>query len=439
MKTLRPIQRDAMSGLRKLVAEGHSRVLLVAPTGFGKTVVIVEVCNGHLSLVNDGVVLVIAHRRELVRQTANELRDAGVDDVGILDADSSEIPKTKVIVASLMTLVARKARPRATCVVWDEAHHCPALSFRTVFEAYPDALHIGATATPQRGDGQPLGDMFTGMHVGAQVRQLTALGLLTKSEVLALAPANDNDGKLAMSPLEAYQRYTPGRAAVVFCSSVAHAEETAAAFNAAGIRAACIDGEMPTKERDAALAAFARAEIQVLTNCFVLTEGWNAPRADVCILARGCEHVSTYLQMVGRILRLFEGKTIATVLDLAGVVYTHGLPDEDRAWSLSGTASVRTEKITALQRCKECLAIFRPQRQCPRCGARHEVQERIPRVLTRAEKLIRVNELPPEVREERAVRGLAGRLRKSPKHAHKEWDELVRLAVWMRNRQRRSA
>lgn len=420
VSTLRPLQVAALAKLRALFAAGCTRGLLVAPTGFGKTVMITEITKGHLARIADGRALIVVHRRELVRQTVAKLRASGLH-VGVVQADTETDESAPVIVASLATLIARGVRPKATLVLWDEAHHCPAVSFQKVFVSYADALHIGVTATPQRSDGKPLGDMFEALIEAATIRQLTAEGWLVPSEILAPA---DVRADLSMHPVAAYQKHTPGRAAVVFASSVAHARQLADEFNAAGIRAACVDGETDDEIRDGVLARFEAGELDVISNCFVLTEGWDCPRADVCILARAPENVGTFLQMVGRVLRPAPDKRIATVIDLRGAVHLHGLPDEERAWSLDGPACRRTEAITALRRCTECLAIFRPQVACPRCGARHEVIEKIPRVLKRAEKLERLNDVPQRERDRRYLLrlvGLAETRMRMPKHRAREW------------------
>jgi superfamily II DNA or RNA helicase len=106
-------------------------------------------------------------------------------------------------------------------------------------------------------------------------------------------------------------------------------------------------------DRVEALDAFARGAVEVLANVFVLTEGWDCPRAEVCILARGCDHVGTFLQMVGRVLRPHPGKVRALLIDLRGVVHKHGCPDELRQFSLEGRA----------------ISGAAPTKDCPQCGA----------------------------------------------------------------------
>lgn len=398
-----PHQTGAIENARAAVRRGVRRLLLVAPTGAGKTVLISLMARGHLDARPENRVLIVVHRRELVQQTVAKLRAVGVVDVDVLAAGAEVSNGARIVVASVQTITARAELPPATLVLHDEAHHLPAKMFHDIFAAYPNAIHAGFSATPIRSDGKGLGSVFEEMIVASSVRELTALGLLTPSEVLCLGePTRD----LAIDPVAAYTKYTPKRPAVVFAASVEHARSLVPRFEAAGVRAACIDGEMPTAERDAALARFSAGEIDVLTNCFVLTEGFDAPRAEVCILARSPNHVGTYLQMVGRVLRVAPGKKIATVLDLRGAALEHGLADEERRWSLTGAACSRIETFAALQRCTDCLAIFRPAAHCPRCGAEREVTAKIPRVLSRAEKLERLNDVPLADRDRRYLERL---------------------------------
>lgn len=366
--TLRPHQLETLERMR---ASQARRICVVAPTGYGKTVLFAEICRSHRR--HGGTPLVIVHRRELVRQA--EARLGGV-----------------ARVTSIQALTASGERPEASMLVWDEAHHAPAGTWRAVADAYGSAIHLGFTATPMRADGQPMGDMFDELIVGSTVRELTAAGWLTPSVVLA--PETET-AALWHEPYDAWQRYTPGQPAVVFAASVAHAKAVAAAW---GPRGAHVDGGMSKINRDGVLARFADGSLDMIANAMLLTEGWDCPRAAVCILARGCSHPGAWLQMVGRVLRPWEGKAAATVIDLRGMVHSLGLPDEDRVWSLTGTACRRTETLTAMMRCGECLALYRPARVCPRCGSARGVAAELPRVLNRAETLLRVSGWPEERR-----------------------------------------
>jgi superfamily II DNA or RNA helicase len=154
--TLRPYQLDAIARVRTAM-RGTRRVLLVAPTGFGKTAVASELIR---SAVERGrKVLFLVHRREIVHDTARRLRAAEVH-CAICMAGVASHGEVPVTVASVQTIIAREARPPADLVIWDEAHHTVADSYREIASAYPDAYHLGLTATPERSDRQGLRDAF---------------------------------------------------------------------------------------------------------------------------------------------------------------------------------------------------------------------------------------------------------------------------------------
>ena len=378
VRPLRPYQARAIHDAREAVRAGARAVLIVAPTGAGKTRIGVEVCRG--ALERGGRVLWLAHRAELLRQARDRLLDEGVPRVGIVapwarEDDASDAP---VMVASVQTLVARGKRggalPDATVVVLDEAHHYAADDWGRVATHYAACSRVGLTATPERADGRPMGDLFDALVPVAQVSELQRLGVLVPCRVYA--PAKPQKG-LASTPVDAYERHTPGELAFVFAANVAHAEAVAAEFLARGITAAVVHGAMRPSVRECLLADFRSGAIRVLVNVYALTEGVDVPQASSCILARGCGSAGQYLQMVGRILRSAPNKGHATLVDLTGVVHLHGLPDEDRRYSLTGEAIARSSGeaapvVLSCLVCGGCFGAWRTAdtgRECPLCGA----------------------------------------------------------------------
>lgn len=364
MIVLRDYQVAALDACRREYARGKRWPLLVLPTGAGKTATAVDAC---VRAAKKGErVLWTAPRRELVTQAAETIRRAGIDPGVILADHERGDTASPIQVAGLQTLLAkpRDTWPDASFVVSDEAHHVVSDEWSQIAKGYPTARGIGLTATPERGDGRSLGDAFDALVVGATIAELTARGFLVPCDVVA--PARKLRG-LATDPAAAVLKHAEGRPTVVFCTNVKHARDVADELHREGITAACVDGQMPNDRREEALARFAAGGLQVLTNVSVLTEGWDAPIAAVAVLARGCSSASLYLQIVGRILRPAPGKTRALLVDLTGCVHTHGLPDEEREYSLEGTA-IRRGKRTPITQCLACGAVFRPRRTCPACG-----------------------------------------------------------------------
>lgn len=365
---LRDYQARAIEACRDAYRRGRRSILVVSPTGSGKTRIGVEIARSALD--RGGRVLWIAHRSELLEQAAARLAAEGVL-VGALGG---------ILVESVQTLITRPTLPDASVVIFDEAHHYVAAEWGRIGAHYASALRVGLTATPERGDRSPLGDMFEELVSVATVRELTAKGYLVPCRVVA--PARLERG-LAEDPVVVYRDRAAGRRCVVFGQDIAHARELAERFTVAGFPAACVDGRLASGERAARLADFRAGRLVVLTNVFVLTEGWDAPETEVCIVARGCSAAATWLQMIGRALRPAPGKTDALIVDLRGAVHEHGLPDADRKYSLEGKAIRTAERLRALAQCRACGAVYLWRETCPECGAKAPSQPK-PR-LTRAQ------------------------------------------------------
>lgn len=377
MRDLRDYQARAVRRVREEWDAGRRRVCLVAPTGSGKTTIGAALVG--LAVTEGARVVWVAHRRELVAQAAERLQQDGLD-VGALCPGLPE-RDAPVQVGTIQTLLARDLRPPAELVVLDEAHHYATASrdWSSFGAAYGDRFHLGLTATPQRRDGSPLGDVFDGLVEAASYSELVRAGHLVECHVLRddalIAKGLCGPRSWAASPAEALVQLGPGHRAIVFVDRVERAEEVARDLVTAGFRAEALDAETPAVDRARMLAAFQAGALDALVNVYVLTEGVDLPEADVCVLARGCEHASTYLQMVGRVLRPASGKAHATLVDLTGVSAEHGLPTRDRVYTLDGTGIVDVDRATS-RTCLECGHVYAVSLDaCPRCGALRPRQE----------------------------------------------------------------
>lgn len=339
--------------------------LLVSPTGTGKTWMLCEAA--YRETHAGGRVLWVAHRNELIAQASTALRASWLE------------PELNVWVRSIQEL-RRTVGPPATLLIVDEAHHLPSDDWSQLRTAqYPTASLIGATATPERGDGRGLGVLFKRIVQTITVKEAIAGGYLVAPTVLrperALGP-----GELAMSPLDAYRKHADGTKAIAFYPSVALAIQDACVFRAAGIPTAAVWGEMRAEDRKAVLERFARGEVRVLTSVNVLTEGFDVPDVETVILARGFGTAGGYLQAVGRALRPAPGKTRALVLDLRGTSHEHGEPDDDRSFHLDGRGIRRPCDGADVRFCPVCGSpTVGPT--CEICGHAGEMRLRRPRVL----------------------------------------------------------
>jgi len=341
--------RDYQARAVEVCEAATEPVLVVSPTGSGKGHMIAE-------LARRAPTLVLAHREEIVRDLAQRVGHART-----LVAGRWEGPATAPVTVALVQSLDAGAvtLPGLGRIVTDEAHHAVASTYRALYARHPGARHAGFSATPSRGDGRGLGDVYARLHVAATPRELLERGLLAPVTVLAPPTAGV---ALADDAARAYERYGDGRRAVVFVATVHEAEQLAARWP---VPCGVVTGE--TRDRAELLARFAAGDLRTLINVYVLTEGTDVPEAEVCVLARGCTSAATYLQIVGRVLRPLPGKR-ALLVDLRGAVHVHGLPHDDRTWSLSGTTGRAAVSVETLRTCRECWYVYRGA-VCPACGA----------------------------------------------------------------------
>lgn len=374
---LRDYQTGAIRSVLAAWKSGHRKVLLVSPTGSGKTRMGMELVS--VAVRHGRRVLWLAHRNELLEQAHNVLWEGTGLEPGVSGPGTDTLPNAAVRVATVQTLVAREdaARPEADLVVWDEAHHHVAAEWGRVATHYAHAHGFGLTATPERSDGRPLGDLFETMVVAASYPQLVDAGHIVPARVFA--PDGALAKGLANNPVQAYLKHGEGGQCFLFAASVELAYQFAREFREAGISAECIEGTTNSDKRKDLLDRFRAGELRVLTNVYVLTEGVDVPAASVCLIARGVGHVTPYLQMVGRVLRPAPGKEYGIVIDLSGVTYTHGLPTELREYSLTGGIRRLPKSERALRVCQRCGMTFVGVK-CSRCGFQLESKKPRPTI-----------------------------------------------------------
>lgn len=362
---LREYQQRAVSQLRQAYASGKRAPILVLPTGGGKTIVAAEIIR--LALTRRTRTLFAVPRIELLNQAVAKLALAGCTNVRTIQAQNDNgSPDAPVTVASIPTLTTERwmqSPVQADLVIVDEAHHCKARTHEQFLALYQSAKLLGLSATPQRGDGRAVGDVFDALIVGATVRELIDLDALVPARIYA-PPRIMGPREIAQDPVEAYLERLRGEKAIVFASTVAQAQQLAERFQQASVSARWLSGE--SRDREEILDAYARHEFRVLVNVSVLVEGFDDPSIQSAILARRFTHVGSYLQAIGRILRPSHGKTQATVVDLCGSALVHGTPDMEREYTLDGKGIGKSKQ--PIRQCQQCGGVFTTQPACPFCG-----------------------------------------------------------------------
>jgi hypothetical protein len=360
--------RDAVLELRR--ERAGCGVLIVAPTGAGKTRMGLEVTTG--AMRKHRRALWIAPRNELVEQPVRRMRDLGFHDIRTIYAGRDEgDPGASMIVASVQTLLARDLRPPADVVVLDEARHMVAPDWGRVADPYRGVVRIGLDATPARGDGAPLGDLFDRIVPVSSIDELTRLGWLVPARIIG----PDSYAKtLACTPLQAYLEDAPGKRCLLFAASKAQAKREALAFRVAGIPAEAVDADSTLEQRRGALERLRRGDILVLVNVMLFTEGLDLVELESIIIARGISTPGMWLQIGGRGIRpsAHTGKTMCTISDLRGHFHRQnfGPLSDPRVWSLEGKPIQTTEQLTAVVQCRDCHGWHRSGGACPTCGAR---------------------------------------------------------------------
>lgn len=384
MLELRPYQVDALNAVRRSYATGHRRPCLVAPCGAGKTVIVAEMARSATAKGNR--VLCIVHRQELVDQMAGTFAAADVN----MDLCS---------VGMVQTVTRRIGKIDApTLIITDENHHAKANSYKRIYDAYPDARCVGVTATPVRLDGSGLAGVNDDLVVSVTAKWLIANGYLAPYDYYAPPidadfsgariargeyDSRESEGKLLRKAIYGdviahYNALASGRQAICYCVTVAHSRAMAEAFNSAGIPAAHIDGDTPKEVRKEIISDFRRGDVRVLCNMDLISEGFDVPDCECAILLRPTMSLTLHIQQSMRCMRHKDGKR-AIILDHVGNYTRHGMPDDDREWTLEGRKRKRGQGEGAVltRQCPQCYCIHRLQdSQCPACGYVYPPPER---------------------------------------------------------------
>lgn len=357
-------------------------------------------------------VVIIVHRKELLLQASKSLNAIGIDH-GLISPHFTASPHKMIQVASIDTLLIRvKKWPekyRFKLAIYDEAHHVTKENkWGKLHKLLGEPITLGVTATPRRGDGTGLGvghgGIFKEMVIGPLISDLIDMGMLVKPTVYTCLNPPDTSGlktnaegeynaadaeALVDKPViigNAVDHYTeicPGAPAIVFCASIKHARHVVEQFNAAGYRFSLLVGEptMSDGERTEVNRKLAAGELDGACTVALVDEGYDLPLLRCCIGLAPTASLSRYLQRVGRIMRLEDGKSSENTfyLDHVGDVGRvvdgiwkpkHGSPWAHRNWNLEGRkkgAKKAVEDEVKMMQCPKCYHVFDPAPACPKC------------------------------------------------------------------------
>ncbi len=406
MINLRQYQVEALDKLRHSLARGNKRVMLYSPTGSGKTEIGMAMVRAALAKCRK--VAFIANRKELVRQTSRRFNKAGIQH-GIVQAENTVDIRADVLICSIDTVYVRGLPDDIDLIIIDEAHAVAgSKKYRELLFKYNAVPVIGLSATPfavglGRHYGVLGGALFQEMVEATTIRELIDLGFLVDVDIFApstpdlsgVATRKGKDGEvdyaetqlaeavdkpeLVGDVVQHWFRLARGKATVVFATSIAHSKHIVEQFQAAGVSAAHLDCYCDDEARADILTRFNAGEITVLSNVAILAEGWDAPHTECMILARPTKSLTRFIQMVGRVLRPFDGKTKALLLDHSGSTERLGYPTDDLPLELDdgkpNSAGMKLAKERLPTACPFC-SYMRPPgaHACPECGLAPERQ-----------------------------------------------------------------
>ncbi|HAV1335493.1 ATP-dependent helicase [Vibrio parahaemolyticus] len=360
MYTLRPYQADSVKAVIHYFRKHSTPAVIVLPTGAGKSLVIAE-----LARLAKGRVLVLAHVKELVEQNHAKYEGYGLKGAIFSAGLGRKETDQQVVFASVQSVVRNldSFKNQFSLLVIDECHRVPDdknSSYQKVIthlrELNPGIKVLGLTATPYRLGMGWIYQYHTRGQVRTEesrffrdcifelpIRYLLDENFLTPARMMdapvlsydfsQLKPANTGRYKEAEMDMviDKAKRATPQiveqiiqyarerKGVMIFAATVRHAQEIHGLLPEG--ETAIVIGDTPTPERDAIIQAFKNREIKYLVNVSVLTTGFDAPHVDLIAILRPTESVSLYQQIVGRGLRLSEGKNECLVLDYAGNSY----------------------------------------------------------------------------------------------------------------------
>lgn len=341
-------------------------VMVQMPTGTGKTIlfasIVKDIRNWIIQTGSHSHILILAHVRELIQQAADKLKKRGIDSGIIMSGIPQDLNKI-VQVASIQTFMSprnreRMAKEKFDYIIIDEAHHCMAPRYQTLWEFFPSSKKLGVTATPWRMDHSGFSSIFDDIVISHPIEWFVKEGYLSNYDYISIAPNSDIqheinsidrfgvDGDYLEEELinrfdkdsiraklyESYRQFCQGKKGIIYAINRQHAANIKMTYKAHGVNIEMIDGTTPKAVRESLLADFKSGSLQVLVNVNIFSEGFDCPDIEFIQLARPTKSLSMFLQQIGRGLRISKDKDKSLILDNVGLYNRFGTPMANRRW-----------------------------------------------------------------------------------------------------------
>ncbi len=373
---LRDYQNKLVNDARSAIQRGRKAVCCVLGCGGGKS--IIQGTIAQLTTKRKNRVLFLVHRKELCQQIEGTFKLCGVD--------------FKLCSVMMVQTACRRLHkmPRPDLIIVDEAHHILSASYIKILEYYKGVPMLGFTATPSRMNEGGLGAVFEELILSVSTEWLIenhylapyryysvqladASKLHTKCGDYDRAELEELMNKSAIfgGAVENWLKLANGKKTIVYCSSIETSKNTVKAFQDAGIAAAHLDGTTPKAERESVVNDFRTGKIKVLSNVDLFGEGFDVPDCEAVVLLRPTKSLTLHIQQSMRSMR-YDPKNpekVAIILDHVGNYTRHGLPDDEREWSLEAkTKKSKKKDEKPIKQCPVCFSVVDSSAKiCPYC------------------------------------------------------------------------
>ena len=402
MIVLREYQERVVEAVKKLAASGRKRILVVMPTGSGKTFCMSSIVSGAIGKQNKS--LSIMHRRGLVDQMIERYQEFGLDPGCIMAGKDYNLGK-QCQVASLFTYSRRlqladhkinKFWIDAPVLLIDECHHILSKTYQTIMNHYKDSFIVGFTATPTLSNGAGLGQFFDSIVNVVNMKELLEDGNLVPGEYYG--PSDPDLSKLKIvqgdydrkgldeklnkpqiigDVVDNWFELASDKQTMIFSINRKHGKAICNEFIHRGIKAEYLDAHSDDELRSDVIHRFRNGDTQVISQVALYLEGTDIKEIECLAIARPTKSLGLHRQILGRGARPdpASGKKSFMVLDFGGNVKRLGFYEDEIDWTLddkrmANKLSKPRIKEKRIMECKECDFLFSGTNVCPQCGTK---------------------------------------------------------------------